>query len=92
MMRTRRRVELVPDLRYTYKQQGRGRFGKNTRYKRRSTTVYKPLVTLDRKWIRESTAVNGIFRLITDMPAESMFTLDLLKAYKYQPSIEKRDE
>ncbi len=86
------RVELVGRDQHTYKQQGRGRPGKNTQYQRQTTTVYEPVVTLDTQGIQESAAADGIFPLITDMPPEKISAVDLLKAYKYQPQIEKRHE
>ena len=76
----------------TYKQEGPGRPGKNTRYACQVKSIYRPVVTLDVDAIRASAAADGIFPLITDLPAERMTPLDVLSIYKYQPFIEKRHE
>jgi len=86
------RVELVPHERHTHKQVGPGRPGKNTRYARHTVTVHEPVVTLDEDRIRASAAADGIFPLITNLPADEMSALDLLKTYKYQSFVEKRHE
>jgi transposase len=86
------RVELVGRDRHAYKQQGRGRPGTNTQYQRQTTTVYEPVVTLDTQAIQASAAADGIFPLITDTSPDQISAVDLLKAYKYQPLIEKRHE
>ncbi len=76
----------------TYKQEGPGRPGKNTRYACQVKSIYRPVVTLDVDAIKASAAADGIFPLITDLPAERMTPLDVLSIYKYQPFIEKRHE
>lgn len=50
------------------------------------------MVTLNTQAIQASAAADGIFPLITDMSADQISSVDLLKAYKYQPQIEKRHE
>ncbi len=86
------KVELMPRARHTHKQMGPGRPGKHTRYVRRTTTAYEPVVTLDTERIRDSASADGIFPLITNVPAEEMPPLDILSIYKYQPFVEKRHE
>jgi len=76
----------------TYKQARPGRPGKNTRYARQVKTIYRPVVTLDAEAIKSSAAADGIFPLITDIPADQMPPLEILSIYKYQPFIEKRHE
>jgi len=76
----------------TYQQQGPGRPGKDTRYARQVKTLYRPIVTLDADAIKASAAADGIFPLITDLPAKRMSPLEVLSIYKYQPFIEKRHE
>ena len=76
----------------TYKQKGPGRPGKDTRYARRVKTIYRPMVTLDADAIQAAAAADGIFPLITDLPAKRMLPLEVLSIYKYQPFIEKRHE
>ena len=86
------KVELVHQERHVHKQLGPGRPGKNTRYRRQTTVVYQPVVTLDRERIQASAAADGIFPLITNIPHDEMSPLDLLKTYKYQAFVEKRHE
>jgi transposase len=76
----------------THKQVGPGRPGKNTRYARQTRTVYRPLVTVDAAAIKASATADGIFPLITDLPADQKSPLDILSIYKYQPFVEKRHE
>jgi len=85
-------VEIETHERVTHKQVGPGRPGKNTRYARQVTPVYRPVVTLDAEALKASAAADGIFPLITDMAAERMSPLDILSIYKYQPFVEKRHE
>lgn len=86
------KVEIAPRVQHTHKQARPGRPGKNTRYVRKTTTVYEPVVTLDAERIRASAAADGIFPLITNTPTEEMTPLELLQVYKYQPFVEKRHE
>ena len=76
----------------TYKQKGPGRPGKNTRYARQVKTIYRPAVSLDAEAIKAAAIADGVFPLITDLPAERMSPLEILSIYKYQPFIEKRHE
>jgi len=85
-------VELVADARHTHKQATAGRPGKKTRYVRHTTTVYNPVVSLDTEGIQASAAADGLFPLITNIPADQMPPLGILEIYKYQPFIEKRHE
>ena len=75
-----------------YKQKGPGRPGKNTRYARQVKTIYRPAVSLDAEAIKAAATADGVFPLITDLPAERMSPLEILSIYKYQPFIEKRHE
>lgn len=85
-------VELVARQRHAHRQLGPGRPGKNTRYVRRTTTVYEPVATVDAESVRASAASDGIFPLITNVPKEQLCALDLLTIYKYQSFVEKRHE
>jgi transposase len=85
-------VEIKIDERITHLQVGPGRPGKNTRYTRHVTPVYKPVIMLDTRAIKASAAADGIFPLITDVPEDRMSPLDILSIYKYQPFVEKRHE
>ena len=86
------KVRIESHAEETYKQKGPGRPGKNTRYTRRVKTIYRPVVTLDAEAIKASATADGIFPLITDLPAERMSPLEVLSIYKYQPFVEKRHE
>ena len=86
------RVQIVPREREEFKQASAGRPGKDTRYVRKTTTVYEPIVVLEEARIRESAASDGIFPLITDEPPDRLSMLEILKIYKYQPVNEKRHE
>lgn len=85
-------VEIESHEIYNHKQVGRGRPGKHTRYTREVTIVYKPAVSLNTERIRASAMADGIFPLITDIPADRMSALETLSLYKYQPFVEKRHE
>ncbi len=85
-------VELAEREQYTHKQERPGRPGRNTRYVRRTTTIYEPVATLDAEAVRASAAADGLFPLITDIPKERMSPLEILKLYKYQSFVEKRHE
>jgi len=86
------RVDIVPRPQHVHRQAGPGRPGPQTRYVRRTTTVYEPVAVLNEERIRASAVTDGIFPLITNMPLEDMPPLELLQIYKYQPFIEKRHE
>jgi len=86
------RVEIVPRQQHVHRQAGPGRPGPHTRYVRRTTTVYDPVVVLDTERLRASAATDGIFPLVTNMAPEDMPPLELLQIYKYQPFLEKRHE
>jgi transposase len=86
------KVQLVRREQHHHKQIGPGRPGKDTRYRRTTTAVFEPTVTLDTECIRASAAADGTFSLITNFPEETKTPLDLLQIYKYQPFIEKRHE
>lgn len=76
----------------THKQVGRGRPGKNTRYIRNVTPIYKLVVTIDADSVKASATTDGIFPLITNVPKRRKSPMDILSIYKYQPFIEKRHE
>ena len=85
-------VELQRRERHKHKQIGPGRPSKNTRYRRQTTVVHEPIATLKSEAIRSSAAADGLFPLITNIPAAGKTPLELLQIYKYQPFIEKRHE
>jgi transposase len=67
---------------------GKGRPGKNTKYKRRIKTIYTLNWARHEKALKEEARTDGIFPLLcTD---ESLSSKQVLQAYKYQPRLEKR--
>jgi transposase len=67
---------------------GRGRPGKNTKYKTIKTTFYTLGWSRNRKAIKTESRIDGIFPLLSTDPELS--AAEVLKAYKYQPRLEKR--
>jgi transposase len=86
------RVKIATRKSETLRQVSPGRPGKETRYSRRVTYLHKPVATVDADAVRTSANADGIYPLITDIPADRMSPLDILSIYKYQPFIEKRHE
>ncbi len=72
----------------TYKQQGRGRPGPDTRYREIATTRYglRADIALDR--VAYDAASDGCFPLITNDP--DLTDAQVLGAYRYQPNLERR--
>lgn len=85
-------VQIVPREKHDHQQAGPGRPGPHTRYVRRTTTVYEPVVSIDEKALRASAAADGVFPLVTNIPSQQLPPAPLLQIYKYQPFIEKRHE
>ncbi len=73
----------------TYRTQvGKGRPGKNTKYKTHANTLYTFTWTRKKQALKEESNVDGIFPLLcTDTELSSK---EVLKSYKYQPRLEKR--
>ncbi|MEW5945246.1 MAG: IS1634 family transposase [bacterium] len=86
------RVEIKPCQTSSFKQANPGRPGEKTRYVRRTAVKYEPFAALNENAIRASAAADGIFPLVTNIPADDASPLDILKYYKYQSFIEKRHE
>lgn len=71
-------------------QVGKGRPGKDTRYKTTVTTIYSLAWTRNQQALEQEKNVDGIFPILcTD---ETMSAKEALLAYKYQPRLEKRFE
>lgn len=73
-----------------YKQEGRGRPGKNTRYERTIRIRYHVTCSPKKESIEFDANCDGMFPLITncaDLPMS-----EILATYKYQPRLEKRHE
>lgn len=82
------RIEVREEKDETYRQEGRGRPGKNTRYIRKVKTRFDLSYEIDLAAVARSTLTDGLFPLITN--AVEMSELDVLWAYKKQPLVEKR--
>jgi transposase len=82
------KTELLSKVQKSHKQQGKGRPSKETVYTTLTTTVYTIAWRRDREAINQDTRLDGIFPLLsTDA---SLKAVEVLKAYKYQPRLEKR--
>lgn len=67
---------------------GPGRPGKHTRYRRRVHQIHTLTWSRNRKALKAEARVDGIFPLLSTDPMLS--PKEVLKAYKYQPRLEKR--
>lgn len=84
------KVEVTERTTETYRQEKRGRPGKETRYVKEEDTRFDLTRQLDMERLTEEAQCDGIFPLITN--ESSMSELDLLLSYKHQPAIERRFE
>jgi transposase len=67
---------------------GTGRPGKNTKYRTRVNTLYTLSWTQKKQVLKEEAQTDGVFPLLcTD---KELTAKEVLKAYKYQPRLEKR--
>jgi transposase len=67
---------------------GRGRPGPDTKYKNCVETVYSLVWERDKEVLKREKNVDGVFPLLTT--DESLSAKEVLRAYKYQPRLEKR--
>ena len=80
-------VEIMEQTEERYTKAGRGRAGKDSLYRRRTHTRYELVWKKNQEQINRSAAMDGIFPLTTNAPLKP---LQILKYYKYQPTLEKR--
>lgn len=73
-----------------YAQDGPGRPGPNTRYKRADVSFVCFEISDDHEALQEAARHDGIFPLITN--SEKLTAAETLDMYKYQPFLEKRHE
>jgi transposase len=67
---------------------GRGRPGKNTKYRRHVKTIYTLTWTRNTEALKREARTDGVFPLLcTD---DKLSAKEVLQAYKYQPRLEKR--
>ncbi len=86
------RVKLVGRERHRHLQITPGKPTWRTAYRRLTTTTWQAVVDVDSQAVRASAVTDGIFPLITNLPADTHPPLEILKIYKYQAFIEKRHE
>jgi transposase len=73
-----------------YKQIGRGRPSKNTRYARKETTRYWVEIKEDEAAVKAEALTDGLFPLVSN--DKELTVKEALEKYKYQPYVEKRHE
>lgn len=86
------RVKLAGRQHHRYKQAKPGKPNWRTPYVRVTTTAWEAVATVDQLAVQASAACDGIFPLITNLPANTHSPFEILKIYKYQAFVEKRHE
>jgi len=81
-------TEIVPRVEESYRQDRRGRPGKDTRYRKQVRTRFDLNWTIDHTQLAVERLGDGVFPLITNVL--DLSERELLWAYKRQPVIEKR--
>lgn len=81
-------VQVDPRVVETYRQERRGRPNKETRYVKQVAVRFDLTIGVDQARINQDRRCDGVFPLITNVFDRS--ELELLWAYKKQPTIEKR--
>jgi len=79
---------VTEDTAERYRQEKRGRPGKDTRYRRHTRTHHHTTWRVDEDQVARDAASDGCFPLISN--DAQMTAAELLAAYKYQPNLEKR--
>lgn len=84
------RINVVPLRQESFEQLSKGRPGKKTRYRKRTSTVYSLAWSRNTPALVQEMKTDGIFPILsTDA---SLSAKQALLAYKYQPRLEKRFE
>jgi transposase len=81
-------TEIVPHLEESYRQDQRGRPGKDTRYRKQVRTRFDLNWTIDHAQLAVESLGDGVFPLISNVL--DLSEREILFAYKRQPVIEKR--
>jgi transposase len=84
--------QIVPTEVEDFKQIGKGRPGKDTKYERRIKVQWSFTALPAPSRIKDDAFDDGIFPLITNHKIEELTARDVLEKYKYQPFLEKRHE
>jgi transposase len=82
------RIEVLEEEKTTFRQAGKGRPSKNTKYIKQVKQRFDISWTVDSVRLAEAESLDGIFPLITNV--REMSAEEILRAYKRQPIIEKR--
>jgi transposase len=75
-----------------YKQKGKGRPGKNTKFVRVVNESWTFEAMPNGLKIQEDAEMDGIFPIVTNIDQKELSMKEILKKYKYQPYIEKRHQ
>ena len=81
-------VTVTETVQERYRQEKRGRPGKDTRYRKIERTRFCLQVGVDAEQVRRDAASDGCFPLISNDP--KLTGTEILAAYRYQPNLEKR--
>jgi transposase len=84
------RIEISYEVEEEYRQQGPGRPGPNTEYRRIEHGRYRARFVVDGEELRREAQGDGLFPLMSN--DESLSLAEALGKYKYQPFVEKRHE
>jgi transposase len=85
--------EVVVEPQERFRQEKRGRPGKNTRWRRDITARYRLSFALNKAHVDYDARCDGIFPLITNSPVEELAAPALYEVYRSkQPQIEKRHD
>jgi transposase len=81
-------VTVTESVEERYRQEKRGRPGKDTRYRKIERTRFRLEVSVDAEQVRYDAASDGCFPLTTN--DHKLTDTEVLTAYRYQPNLEKR--
>jgi transposase len=83
-------VAVTETVEERYRQEKRGRPGKDTRYRKLTTTRFRLEVEIDADRVRYDAASDGCFPLVSNGSETERLHTEVLRAYRYQPNLEKR--
>ena len=81
------RAVVADDTTYEHRQEKRGRPGKDTRYRRIAHHRFSVTAHVDQEAVAYDAASDGCFPFVTN---ETRIPAELLRTYKFQPSLERR--
>jgi len=74
--------------RETFAQERRGRLGRERRYRKKVTSVFRLETSINAETIAYDATTDGMFPIITD--ADELASATVLEFYRYQPNLERR--